>query len=806
MCRAARINQKLQAVNMLNNYFKIAFRHLRKSKTYAFINIAGLSAGLAVSILLLLWVNDELGYDRFNTNVKNLYRLSPKFDNGSTPTIWDNTPAPIAIYAKKELPEVVNACRLTDNWGVSYFERDGKKIAEWHNKLVDSSFFTMFSYPLVKGDPHHPFTDAWSIILSETTAKKIFGEGYPIGKVLKGDDKKLYHVTGVMKDIPDNSSIKFDIAFNFQQLEKEFDTSHYWKSLNSSWGQYNYDTYIQLKPGASPLGTGQKLGAIHRSNEHNDFSRHLTYLLNPLTKLHLYTADGREQGMMIVRVFFLVAMIVLLIACINYVNLVTARAIKRSREISLRKIIGADRASLFLQFLSESLVIFLVSLILATGLIFLVMPLYNGITEKNIVFKPWSVDVLTIYGLTLLATLLLAGIYPAIMLSSFKPLEVLKGRLSGFGTKNNFRKVLVVVQFSFSIMLITGTIIIGQQLKYIREKNLGYDKENVFSFWMRDIDKHYATAKAELLAQPGILGVTESGVDIINSGTGTSDVSWDGKRPDQQTFTIGQMPVERDFPAVMGIQLVEGKGFTGTPADSANFILNETAIKTSGIQSPVVGKRFTLHGVKGVIAGVAKDFHFQNMRTPIHPLVIHYSADWRGKMYIKTTGRDVSKALAAVEGVWKKYNPDHDFLYTFLDTAFSDLYTTDTHVGQLFNCFAVLAILISCLGLFGLVTYTAESKVKEIGVRKVLGAGVPQIITLLSKDFLVLIIIAAAISFPVAWYGLTGFLQGYAYRTDIQWWVFAVAGAITLLIAMATVSIKCIQAALANPVKSLRAE
>jgi len=785
---------------------KIALRHLRKSKTYSFINITGLSLSLAVSILLLLWTHDELSYDRFNTRAASLYLLAPKVDNGGSSSVWNTTSAPIAVYAKNEVPEVVNACRLVDNWNVSYVEYQGKKFVEWHNKHVDPSFFSMFTYPLIKGNPQRPFTDAYSIILSETTAKKIFGDEDPMGKVLTADDKKTYHVTGVMKDIPENASIKFNIVFNFEQLEKEFDTTHYWKSLNSSWGQFNYDTYLLLQPGANPVATGQKLAAIHRRNENDDFTKHLGYVLNPLTKLHLYALDGSEQGMMVVKVFFLVAVIVLVIACINYVNLITARAIKRSKEISMRKIIGAGKASLFFQFLSESLVIFLISLALATGLIFLVMPLYNNIADKNMVFRPWSPEVLTVYGLTLLATLLLAGIYPAITLSSFRPLEALKGRLSGIGSKGNFRKVLVVVQFSFSIMLITSTIIIGRQLKYIREKNLGYNKENVFSFWMRDIDRHYEAAKAELMQQPGILGVTEAGVNILDVHSGTVDVGWDGKRSDQQAFTIVQMPVERNFPEVMGIQLIEGTGFTGTSADSANFILNQTAIKEAGIREPAVGRRFTLHGVNGKIVGVAKDFHFQDMRTYIHPLIIHYSTDWRGKMYIKTTGKDVSKALAAVERVWKKYNPDHDFLYTFLDSDFADQYKTDMRVGQLFNCFAVLAILISCLGLFGLVTYTAETKIKEIGVRKVLGAGIPHIVTLLSKDFLMLVVIAAAIAFPLAWYGLHGFLQGYAYRTGISWWVFVAAGMITLLIAILTVSFKCIQAALASPIKSLRTE
>jgi ABC-type antimicrobial peptide transport system permease subunit len=792
---------------MFKNYFKIALRNLRKSRMYSLINITGLSAGLGTCILLLLWVEDELSYDRFNVNAPNLYRLAPTFTNGGQLNVWDATSAPIAVFAKNEVPAVEDACRLADNWGVSYFEYKGRKITEWHNKHVDAAFFRMFTYPLIKGNPQHPFEDAYSIVLSETTAKRIFGDEYPMGKALTGDDKKVYHVTGVMKDIPGNSSINFNIAFNFEQLERDYDsTGRYWKTLNSAWGQYNYDTYVQLKPGADPAATGERLGAIHRRNEQDDFTKHLSYRLNPLTRAHLYAVDGKEQGMKVVRVFFIVAVIVLAIACINYVNLITARAIKRSKEISLRKIIGAGKKSLFLQFLSESLVLFLVSLVLATGLIYLVMPLYNNIADKSIVFKPWEPDVLAVYGSTLLATLLLAGIYPAITLSSFKPLEAMRGKLSGIGNKGSFRKVLVVVQFSFSIILIVSTIIIGQQLKYIRERNLGYDKENVFSFWMRNIDKHYDAVKTDLMKQPGILGVTESGVDIIDTHSGTSDVNWDGKRADQQTFTIAQMPVEHNFPEVMGIQLIEGKGFTGTQADSTNFILNETAIKEAGITEPAVGKRFYMHGVNGVIAGVAKDFHFQSMRTRIRPLVIHYSTNWRGKMYVRTTGKDVSKALAAVETVWKKYNPDHDLSYTFLDSEFNDLYKTDLHVGQLFNAFAILAMFISCLGLFGLVTFTAESKVKEIGVRKVLGAGMLQIVTLLSKDFAVLVALAAAIAFPLAWYGLTGFLQGYAYRTELHWWVFAAAGAVTLLIALLTVGFKCIQAALANPVKSLRTE
>lgn len=792
-----------QIMPMLKNYFKTALRSLRNNTTYSFINITGLAVSLSVSILLLLWVNDELGYDRFNVHANHIYKLAPKFDDQN---IWSKTPAPIAVYAKKEVPELEDACRIRDNGRVSLFQYKDKKFTEGRSCLADASFFSMFTYPLIKGNPLHPFSDAHSIILSETTAKTFFGDEDPIGKVLTGDDKKIYSVTGVMQDMPANSSMHYNIVFNFQQLEQEYDTTGRFKSLNSNWDLYNNDTYVLLKPHASPAVAAQKMSIIHRHNYDIQANKHLTYLLNPLTKMHLYATDGSEQGMMVVRVFFIIAVIVLLIACINYVNLITARAMKRSKEISLRKIVGAGRTELFMQFLSESLLTFLIALALATGIIYLVMPLYNTISGKNIVFKPWSANVLAVYGLTLLATLLLAGIYPAITLSALKPLEATKGRLSGIGSKSNFRKALVVVQFTFSIMLIASTIIIGKQLKYIREKNLGYDKQNVFSFPMRNMNGHYEAAVAELLKQPGISGVTGSGANIINNSSGSTDVDWDGKRADQQSFAIIQMPIERNFVQVMGMQLVEGKGFTGSPADSAHFILNETAVKATGIQAPVIGKRLTFQGINGVIAGVVKDFHFQDMHQKIPPLLMQYDRHWRGKMYVRTTGKDAPHAIAAAESIWKKYNADYAFDYTFLDSQFDALYKTDTHVGQLFNCFALVTILISCLGLFGLVTYTAESKVKEIGVRKVLGAGVPHIVMLLSKEFLLLVLVAAGIAFPVAWHGLRNFLQGYAYRTELSWWVFALAGAVTAFIAMLTVGFKCVQAALANPVTALKNE
>ncbi len=790
---------------MFKKNLVITWRNLRKSKAYSIINITGLAVSLAACILLLLWVQDELSFDRFHKNADNIYHIASGFNSDGKETFWSNTPAPLATRAKQSVPEVAEACRIGGNWNLSQVEYNGKKFMESKNGLVDPSFFTMFNFPLIKGSALKPFPDNRSVILSETTAKKYFGNEDPIGKVLKGDDKRTYHVTGVMKDIPENSSIKWNILFPFDLKKEDYSGNDFWKSLDQDWGNYNYDTYIQIKPGANVNAAVAKLTAIHRKEQEGEFVKNLNYRSLPLTKMHLYTTEGKEDGILIVRVFTLIAGIILLIACINYVNLVTARANKRSKEISLRKIVGAAKSNLFWQFISESLVVVLISLLLATVMIYLVMPLYNDLSGKNIRFNPFNTNVLMVYGITLVATILLAGVYPALTLSSFKPLEAMKGKIAGIGKNVVFRKVLVTIQFSFSILLIIATIVIGKQLSYIREKNLGYDKENIIGIDLRNINDHYDAAKADLMRMPGIVDVTASGQDVFNVGSSTGDADWDGKTPQQSSFMIAQIPVERNFLQTLNMKLAEGSGFTGTPADSSNYILNETAIKEMGIKDPI-GKRFTFHDKKGVIVGVVKDFHFKDMHKKIEPIIVFYSPGWRWRMYAKTTSKDASKALASLQTVWKQYNADYPFEYKFVDDSFNNMYKSDMRTGKLFNCFAAIAILISCLGLFGLITYTAESKVKEIGVRKVLGASVPGIVTLLSKDFLKLIVLSALIAFPTAWLALNKILEQYAYRTAISWWVFALAGIITFAIALMTISFQAIKAAMANPAKSLRSE
>lgn len=787
----------------MKTYLKTAWRNLVANKTYSFINIAGLGVSLAASILLLLWVQDELSYDSFHANADRIFRTSASFKQNENVEIWDSSPAPLAVNGKLQLPEIANACRLTTSSQFKKFRYKDKKFFSIDCALADPSFFSMFNFPLIQGDKKNPFTDKQSIVISASTAEKFFGRENPVGKVITGNEDEQLHVTGVMKDMPENSSIRYSIILPFERLENNYNGQGYWKSLNEDWGDFNYQTYFLLRNKDKANQVAAALTYIHQKAR-GDFSKNFRYILQPLKKLHLYDSQGKEQGMATVKIFFLVAVIILIIACINYVNLVTARAIKRSKEISLRKIAGAGNGHLFLQLMSETLLMILISMALATLLIYIAIPLYNEIAAKQVKFSIFDSRVLLTYLLTLITTLLLAGLYPAISLLSLKPIESLKGRISVTGKNITLRKALVVLQFTFAVILVISTIILSKQLKYIREKNLGYDKENIISVSLHKMAEHYETVRSELLNQPGILEITYSGDNIMDSNSSTGDADWDGKTALQQNFTINQIGIDRNFIKVMNIRLKEGPGFSGTAADSNHYIFNETAIKEMGIKNPV-GKRFAYHEVEGTIAGVVKDFHFQNLHTRIKPVILYYS-NWKEVMYVKTTAKDASRTINALNKVWKQYNGDLPFEYKFMDDSFDEIYKADIRVGLMFNVFAIIAILISCLGLFGLITYTAESKVKEIGIRKTLGARIPDIVKMLSMDLIKLILISCAISFPVAWWALNKLLDSYAYKTDIGAGSFIFAALLTLLIAEATIGYKAVKASLANPARSLRTE
>jgi putative ABC transport system permease protein len=790
---------------MIKNYFKTAWRNLFNNKFYSALNILGLTIGLTVGLLVLLWVNDELSFDKFNTKAEQIYKVNAQIGTGSSKQVWGGVQGPVATFGLKEIPGIVNAVRITTNDNYSFFRYNNQLLNEEKGQMLfaDPSIFKVFDFKLIKGNVNNPFPTDNSIIITESTAKRYFGKETPIGKVLLADNRDNFVVNGVMADFPGNSSISCNILFSMNVRKNQYSKTDYWKSMDADWGNYYLNTYLQLQPGTSIKDVEDKLTLIHVKNQDGIKLSDGHYLLQPLTQTHLYAPDGSSSAMQTVKVFAIVAILILLIAAINYINLSTARAMLRSKEVSVRKIIGAARMQLFSQFIVETVLFFSISLTLAFVLITIVMPFYNTLSGKQMHFDLLSGTVWQVIGLTVFLTLIASSIYPALLLSSFKPINALKGKLS-LGVGNAvFRKVLVVCQFAFSVGLIIGTLIINRQLNYIQNKELGFDKSFVFSVPMHKMEDHYESVKGELLNQAGIAGVTTGDNSIISLGSTTGDTDWDGKEKDR-SFMIHPMGIDQDFIEFFKLKLDGGAGFTGIKPDSSHFILNETAVRDAGIKDPV-GKRFKLWGTNGVIIGVLKDFHFASLKQKIEPFVFFYRPHtWQ--LLVKTTGKDAPKALKTVEKVWTRYNPNFPFSYTFLDQTYEELYKSDQRSGTLFSVFAGIAILISCLGLFGLATYTAQVKVKEIGIRKVLGASIANITAMLSKDFLILIILAIVIATPIAWYAMNKWLQDFVYRATIQWWIFAIAGIAAVFIALATISFQAIKAALANPVKSLRSE
>jgi putative ABC transport system permease protein len=788
---------------MFKNYFKTAWRNLVRNKFYTIINISGLAVGLTIGILILLWVQDEFSFDSFHSNAKNIYRLENMVGTGSSRHLWTVTAAPIGMHAKKQIPGVQEFARLSYNGYYGLFRYKDKIFNEQGNFFTDPSFFSMFDFKIIKGNPSNPFPDNNSIVITESTSKKYFGNDNPIGKIITADEKTNLKVTGVVKDFPKNSSIKADMLFSMGLLaEKTYAGNTEGKNIDNDFGQFGYDTYLLLKPGFELNSLPDKLRRLHLAVKSDDTD--IGYVLLPLEKIHLYSADGSDGGIGTVRMFIIIAILILVIACINYVNLSTARSLLRAKEVSLRKIVGAARLQLFMQFIMETALLFVFTTAIALSLVYFLMPFFNKVSGKQLTvnfsdYHIWKVILYTIVG-----TLIISSIYPAILLSSFEPLKAMKGKISAKLSDVLFRKILVVIQFAFSVILITGTIIIGHQLSYIRSKQLGYDKDHILSFNMINMRHHFDAVKADLSKQPGISGITWASSNIINIQNQTGDNQWDGKQPGE-TMMLSPLAVDKDFISFFNMQIVEGNAFTGSPSDSSHFILNEAAVKAARITNPV-GKKFRLWENEGTIIGVIKDFHFNSMRQKIQPAILYYNNGQSGQIYLKTTGVNAPKAIAAAAREWKKYNAGFAFDYAFLDDRYNSLYKSEQQTGLLFNIFSAIAIFISCLGLLGLAAYTAQVRTREIGVRKVLGASVSGIIQLLATDFIKLVLIAILIAVPVSWYAMNKWLQEFAYKINIGWAVFVIAGLIAILIAVITISFQSIKAAVANPVKSLRTE
>lgn len=790
---------------MLKNYLKTAFRNLLHNKVYAFINVLGLSFSLTAVVLISLWIWDELSFDRMHSKKDRLYRVSTTFDIQSD-DVFPQSPPPLAINAKSTIPGIENACRFSNSEAVVLLPDRQEKFSE-QGQYTDSTFFQLFDFPLLQGNPQHPFSNENSIVISASLAKKYFDKTDVLGErilisvdPLLKESRQPFFVSGVMEDLPSNSSVQADFFIPFNLLKKRF------KENDTDWGHFSFRTYFLLKENADPQVIEKQLINLQRQQRSDELFKKLVYFLQPIEKIHLYNGNGADAGAQQVRIFSLIAFIILFIACINYLNLVTARSTRRSKEVSVRKVVGASRLQVFLQFIVESCMLFVFAMTLASLLIYLAIPFYNELSGKALTFNILDLRIWFIFTGTLFTSVLLAGIYPALALSSFKPVQALKGIIVGFGKDTWLQRVLVVIQFTSAAVLIISTFIIGRQMMYIQQKDMGYQQENVFVFPQINFLNHFETIRNELEGSSGIKGVTSASSVINDIGSSTGDIGWPGKSSKNAQFMINNMVVDHKFLEVMGVQVQEGKSFTGRAVDSSYILLNQTAVREMGLKDPI-GKMISFRNRPRTIIGVVKDFHFQNLREKIRPCVLFVDAGWAlGGMYVKARAGKTTEAIAAVERLWKQYNPEYEFQYEFLDARFDDLYKSDIRAGKLLNIFACIAISLSCLGLFGLITITAESKLKEIGIRKILGASMSDIILLLSKNLIALVSLSIVTAFPLAYWFMDKWLNNYAYHTDISLWIFIVAGLLVLSIALFTVYGKALKAANSNLVKSLRSE
>jgi putative ABC transport system permease protein len=790
---------------MFSNTLTLAWRNLKAGGWYSVLNVGGLAVVLAVSVLLLWWVNDELRYDKFHPEANRIYRVNSRHGTGADEQFWRSAPAPIGVAARTDVPGIEAATRIAGLYDFKMFLVDGKTFSEKSEDLVyaDENFLDVLGgFQVRYGQAKQPFPTPNSVVLTEEIAEKYFGTTNAVGKTLTViDSNRVFTVGAVLANLPDHSTFQKKLIFPMSLRKRLFGGNGQWKRMDDDWGNFSFSTYVKLAPGVDPATIAKTLTTIQSVARKRDGVGELgDYRLQPLPTIHLYEPDGTNPGMQQVKMMGLIALFLLSIGCINYVNLTTARATRRAREVGVRKVVGAETGQLMGQLLTESLLTLGLSLLLAIVLIQVLIPFYRDITGKVNGLSLLDPQVWVLMLGTLLVTLLLAGVYPALVIARFDPLKSLRGR-GAAGGQARLRQVLVVTQFALATGLIISTLVIGSQLRFMRERDLGFNKDHIFTFYA---DAKSAQFKRELAGESSIKSIATATVELTTGMGSTSDTEWDGKTPGR-TFMVNQMSVSANFISDMGMKLVEGQNFTGTPADSTNLVLNETAIREAGITNPI-GKRFNFHGTDCRIIGVVKDFVFESARNKVAPTVLMSMPNWNGTVYVRTSGQNTTQAIAAAERLWKKLYPQYPFEYAFLDENYNRLYRDEQRTGNLFIFFAGVAIVICCLGLFGLAAYTAEQRTKEIGVRKVLGASVPSLIGLLSKDFLALVAVGILLAAPIAWWAMSSWLQGFIYRIDLQWWMVALAGLLAVGIALLTVSFQSIKAALMNPVESLRSE
>jgi len=807
---------------MIRNYIKTAIRSLSKNKGFTAINVLGLALGLASCLLIIFYVFDELNYDRYNTKADRIYRVNEDIRFGGNSNSYAVAPAPLASALKSDFPEIEQVVRFRSRGGFQV-KKGNQNIQEDKVVYADPGLFKVFTLPIIDGDPVTALNDTHSVVITEKAAQKYFNRTNVVGQILTINDTSLYKITGVIKDIPKQSHFNFDFFISMASTPEGKD---------DAWFSSNFNTYVLLRPGTDFNKFQAKIPAFFESHAGPQLQSvlHLTFAkfeqggnyfrinFTPLTKIHLYSNREAELGMNgdieFIYMFSAIALFILLIACVNFMNLSTARSTNRAREVGVRKVLGSPRKYLIAQFLTESIIVTLIGAIIAFFAAWALLPLFNQMSGKELTITVqtmvWIVPLMIALVLIIGA---LAGSYPALFLSGFQPIEVLKGKLASGFKGGMLRSFLVVFQFTISIFLIIGTLVIYNQLKYIQSKDLGYNRNEVFTVWNVNVLGNNTKAfKQEIKQLIGVQNATMTGA-LPNTGYWNSSTVFKGPIADQKNSVLSQgWIVDEDYIATLGMKMQLGRNFSrDMPTDSTAIVINETAEKMLGFKNPINQLIYYPQDSKALvlkpyhIIGVMKDFNFQSLRANVTPLIL-FMGNNEGGLSIRANAANIPALLNQIKSKWTAFSPNQEFNYTFMNQDFDAVYRTEQRTGTIFVSFTTLAIVIACLGLFGLAAYAAEQRTKEIGIRKVLGASMSTIVQMLSKDFIKLVLIAIIIASPLAWWAMNKWLQDFAYRIHIQWWVLAIAGSGAILIAFITISFQSIKAALTNPVKSLRSE
>jgi putative ABC transport system permease protein len=807
---------------MFKNYIKTAFRSLKKNKGFTIINVFGLALGLCVCMLIVFYVIDEVSFDQHNTKASRIYRVNNDIKFAGSDRSYAQTPAPLAAAFQNDFPEVETTMRFR-TYGEFKVRKGNQNVLEHNVVYADSTLFKVFTIPMLQGDPQTALSAPMSVVITETIAKKYFNTANALGQSLTMNDKHVYKVTGVITDLPKQSHFDFNFFVSMIDLED---------SRDPSWLSNNYNTYILLKEGADPKKLeskfrevvkkyvgGQLQQAVHM--DYDQFEKGGGYFrinMTPLTEIHLRSNRvselGRNGNIQYVYIFSIIAIFILLIACVNFMNLSTARSSNRAREVGVRKVLGSPRKYLILQFLSESVIVTFIATVISLVGAYALLPLFNDMAGKELAFTAhtfvWLAPALLIAVLVIGC---LAGSYPAFFLSAFQPIDVLKGKLSS-GFKGGFlRSFLVVFQFSISIFLIIGTMVIYHQLKYIQNKDLGFNRDHVLVIKNTEsIGGEAKILREELKRIPGVVSTTMTGflptANYRNSTTFFQTTSADTK----SALSTQIWDIDTDYLGAIGIKLIAGRNFSkDMKTDTAALIINEAAAKVLNLKDPIGRDLYLpMDNMAKVlkrchIIGIVKDFNFNSLRENITPVVFGYGQN-NASIALRINSANIPALLSQVQAKWKEVSPNQEINYSFMDEDFDATYRTEQRIGKIFIAFTSMAIIIACLGLFGLAAYAAEQRTKEIGIRKVLGANISIIVAMLSKDFIKLVIISIVIASPLAWFSMQQWLKGFAYRDGIQWWIIVAAGMGAMFIAFITISFQSIKAALANPVKSLKSE